>query len=275
MSNKAPGAGGQPPRLYNAQSLERGLLALAALRDSPHAELSLTELAQRVGLHKSTLHRLLVTLERNGFVAQDERTRRYRLGLAFLEFTHQAVERLEVRRHALRVMHALALESGESVYLSVLSGGKTVCVEEVVPPRGVTLGSNVGVALPLHLTGSGKCFLAWATEVALPRLPGGGEHAGVDRSALAAELLRVRRSGYATNDEATEPGVRYAAAPVFGGDGRIVATLSLGVPVLRAPRSAFVQLSQAVVRATARISASLGYSGATPQHAAEGEAGAS
>ena len=277
MSNVAPGVEGRPRRRYTAQSLERGLLALAALRDGPHADLSLTEIAQRVGLHKSTVHRLLVTLERSGFVEQDQRTRRYRLGLAFLEFSHQAVDRLEVRRHALRVMHALAVESGESVYLSVLSGGKTVCVEEVVPPRGVTLGSNLGVALPLHRTGSGKCFLAWADpavgEALFDQAMDEAGPYGAAGAALAGELEGVRRAGYAVNDEETEPGVRYAAAPIFGADGRVVATLSLGVPVLRGRPAAFARLCRAAVGAAGRVSASLGFR-ETAARRAEGETGA-
>jgi DNA-binding IclR family transcriptional regulator len=276
LSNNAPAAGPRARRPYTAQSLERGLLALAALRDSPHAELSLTELAQHVGLHKSTVHRLLVTLERNGFVEQDGRTRRYGLGLAFLEFAHRAVDRLEVRRHALRVMHALAVESGESVYLSVLSGGQTVCVEEVVPPRGVTLGSNLGVALPLHRTGSGKCFLAWTDAATAEGLFGRGtDGTGPDWGALGAELARVRRAGFAVNDEETEPGVRYAAAPIFGSDGQVVATLSLGVPVLRGRPAAFARLCRAAVAAAGRVSASLGFrETATAARRAEGETGA-
>ena len=102
------------PREYNAQSLERGLFVLALLRDSAQAELSLTEIAAGLELHKSTVHRLLTTLVRHGYVAQDLVTKRYRLGLAVLAFGHRVIERLEVRRHALRVMRNLAEESGEA-----------------------------------------------------------------------------------------------------------------------------------------------------------------
>src|SRR3989442_1007363 len=152
------------PREYNAQSLERGLFVLAYLRDSAQGRLSLAEISAGLELNKSTVHRLLATLVRHGYVAQDPATKRYRLGLGFLSFGHRVVEQLDVRRHALRIMRALAEESGEAVHLNVLAGTGALCVEEVVGPNGATLGSNVGVVLPLHSVPTGKCFLAWMGE---------------------------------------------------------------------------------------------------------------
>src|SRR5262245_40692440 len=208
-------------RQYNAQSLERGLFVLAYLRDSARATLSLAEIAAGVGLSKSTVHRLLTTLVRHGYAAQDPATKRYRLGLAFLSFGHRVVEQLDVRRHALRVMRALAEETGDAVHLNVLAGTGALCVEEVVGPNGATLGSNVGVVFPLHSVATCKCFLAWLDEpersALLDRLDFAPitEHTIRDRATLEAELTRVRQRGYAVNDEETYPGVRYTAAPIF------------------------------------------------------------
>lgn len=254
-------------RVYNAQSLERGLLLLALLRDSPQAELSLAEIAQGVGLNKSTVHRLLAALARHGHVCQDPANRRYRLGLTFLEFGHRVVERLDVRRHALRVMRALAEESGESVHLNVLAGTGALCVDEVVGPRGATLGSTVGVVLPLHAVASGKCFLAWMEQAGraalLDRLDFAPitEHTVTQRAVLEAELVRIRQRAYAVNDEETYPGVRYVAAPIFDAAGRVVAAISLGAPVFRAAPSDLPRMGAAIVAAAARVSASLGYAG--------------
>jgi DNA-binding IclR family transcriptional regulator len=243
----------------------RGLQAMALLRDSPLGELGLAELSRGIGLHKSTVHRLLATLVRHGYVLQNPVTRRYRLGLVFLEFAQRVVEQLEVRRHALRPMHQLAELTGESVYVSVLSGGRTLAIDEVVGPRGVTLGTNVGVSLPLHATASGKCFLAWLPPEARDRLLASQplarvtERTIVDRDALMEELAQTRRRGYATNDEETEPGVRYAAAPVFDEQGAVAATLSLGAPVLRLPQAELPGIGAAVRLAAARVSAAMGY----------------
>lgn len=276
MSNEAPGV----PRPYNAQSLERGLLALALMRDSPRGELGLTELARDLGLHKSTVHRLLATLIRHDYVAQDPTTKRYRLGLGFLEPAHQAVEHLDVRRCALRHMHALAQESGESVYLNVQAGSRALCIDEVVGPQGVTLGSNVGVALPLHATATGKCFLAWMPDADVDRVLGkdGLEavtgHTIRDRELLLATLERVRGQGYAVNDEETEPGVRYAAVPIFDELGRVAAAISVGAPILRVGRDDLPRLAVAVKLAAARISSALGYRTAQGWAIAAGEAAA-
>jgi IclR family KDG regulon transcriptional repressor len=262
------------PREYNAQSLERGLFVLALLRDSAQAELSLAEIAAGVGLHKSTVHRLLTTLVRHGYVAQHPATKRYRLGLTLLTFGHRVVERLDVRRHALRVMRALAEESGEAVHLNVLAGTDALCVDEVVGPNGATLGSNVGVVLPLHSVATGKCFLAWMDEVDRAGLLGRlsfeaiTDHTIRDRATLLAELARVRRRGYAVNDEETYPGVRYVAAPIFDAAGEVVAAMSLGAPVIRAAPAGLPRMGAQIVRAADRVSASLG-------HAPAGRSGAS
>jgi IclR family acetate operon transcriptional repressor len=252
-------------REYNAQSLERGLFVLAHLRDSPQAELSLADIAAGLGLNKSTVHRLLTTLVRHGYAAQDPATKRYRLGLAFLSFGHRVVERLDVRRHALRVMRALAEETGEAVHLNVLAGTGALCVEEVVGPNGATLGSNVGVVLPLHSVATGKCFLAWMDEperlALLDRLDFAPitERTIRDRATLEAELIRVRQRGYAVNDEETYPGVRYAAAPIFDAQGEAVAAISLGAPVIRAAPADLPRMGAQIQRAADRASASLGY----------------
>src|SRR5262245_48157250 len=252
-------------RAYNAQSLERGLFVLAHLRDAPRAELSLADIAAGVGLNKSTVHRLLTTLARHDYVAQDPATKRYRLGLAFLAFGHRVVERLDVRRHALRVMRALAEESGEAVHLNVLAGTGALCVDEVVGPNGATLGSTVGVVLPVHACATGKCFLAWMDEPAraalLDRLDFAPitDHTIRERATLEAELPRVRQRGYAVNDEETYPGVRYAAAPVFDAHGEVVAAVSLGAPVIRAAPDALPRMGAQIQRAAERVSASLGH----------------
>ena len=99
-------------------------------------------------LHKSTVHRLLATLLRHGYIDQDPATRRYRLGLAFLEFAHHTLERLDVRRCALvpcRRSPATVVSRSTS---NVLVGGACCALTRSWGRRGVTIGSNVGVALP-------------------------------------------------------------------------------------------------------------------------------
>jgi IclR family transcriptional regulator, KDG regulon repressor len=267
MSN----GGESSTRPYVAQSLERGLQAMALLRDSPRGELDLGDLARQLSLHKSTVHRLLRTLLRYDYIAQDPATRRYRLGLVFLEFAHHTLERLDVRRYALRPMQALAGDSGESVYLNVLAGARALCVDEVVGPHGVTVGSNVGAALRVHAAAAGKCFLTWLPEdertALLSRAPLDGvtAHTITERTALLAEMERVRVRGYAVNDEEGELGVRFVAAPIFDQDGRIVASLALGAPVLRVGEGDLPRLGAAVSATAGKISAMLGHRGASPR----------
>ncbi len=242
------------------QTLDRALGALEALRDSVSGDLSLTELSHHVDLHKSTLHRFLATLEKRRWVERDPVSQRYRLGLIFLDFAHRAVERIEARRHALGVMRVLARDSGESVYLNVLSGTRSLCVEEVVPPGGVTLGSNVGVWTPVQRSASGCCFLAWlpARERLTLINRASVEGAAVGSKSLTRRLEHARRLGYAVNDEETEKGVLYVAAPVFDAEGRVAAALALGVPTLKG-RPRLPRLGAAVAAAAVKVSRSLGH----------------
>jgi DNA-binding IclR family transcriptional regulator len=256
------GQSGQIALAAPTQTLEKALVLLDFFKAAP--SLSHTELARLSGLNKSTLHRLLRTLEAIGYLARDPDTGRYALGLKLFELGALAVTRLPVRRQALPVMKQLSFATGESVFLGIPLEGASVCVEEVVTAHAVWLGTAIGMRSPLHATASGKCFLASLPALREAFLARGEPSAITARTltsaaALEADLRAVAARGWAVNDEETEPGVRYLAAPVRDGSGQVIAALALGAAVDRLPVEAWPAMAQRVLAATREISVQLGH----------------
>lgn len=256
----------EPGLAAPTQTLQKALGLLEMFKEP--ASLSLSELARLCGGNKSSVHRLVRTLEITGYLTRDPQTGRYSLGLKLFELGTLAVARLPVRQQAFPLMTQLSLATGESVFLSVPLEGASVCVEEVVTSHTVWIGAAVGVRSAFHATAAGKCFLAFIPsarerlreQIALPAFT---SQTRTDGEALQEELDRVLTQGWALNDEETELGVRYVAAPIRDGTGQVVAALSLGVAIERLPREQLPAVAQRVVASSREISLRLGY-GAGP-----------
>jgi DNA-binding IclR family transcriptional regulator len=262
LQNKLP----EPQRTGAApsaiQSLDRGLSLLLAFRDRP--TLSLAELAARLPIHRTSTFRLVRTLERQRFLAQDSATGEYRLGHALTELGALALARLDVRRAARPTLERLASQTGETVQLLVRDGLDVLVVDGVESAQRVKVGAGIGERRPLHATAAGKCFLAGdapaevrATYEAFrptPLTP----HTIVELDALLAEVDRVGDTGYAVNDQESEPGVRFVAAPILGERRSVLAALSLGAPAARLGRADIPAIGKQLFAAALSISRALG-----------------
>ena len=145
---------------YQLHSLERAVSVLEALSESD-TPLSLAEICQRMGLHKSTAHRSLMVLERSALI---ERTleNRFRLGLRLYELGNRAVEQIDLRARVYPFFRRLAAEVGETVHLGVLQKTSVVYLDKVEPNRRVCMSSKIGTSNPalLHLNGKGDAGLS-------------------------------------------------------------------------------------------------------------------
>ncbi len=244
------------------QSLDKAICLLELLLTQSY--LALSDLARLSGISKPTCYRLLRTLEDAGYVARDRETGRYSLGLKLFELGTWAVTRLPVRQQGLEIMQKLCTATGKSVFLSILLEDASVCIEEIHSPDAVWLGSQVGTRLPLYATASGKVLLAFAPAVRDRYL----RHASlqaltprtiVDPAAIRQELERVASDGWAMNDEETELGVRYVAAPIRDRSGEVIAALSLGGAAESLPIARLPAIRQRLFSATREISIRLGY----------------
>jgi IclR family transcriptional regulator, KDG regulon repressor len=222
-------------------------------------DLGVTELAARLDVGKSTVHRLLATLQEEQLVEQDPESGRYRLGLAAFELGAAASSPTDLHQAVLMPMSVLRVKTGETVQTAVLDGRQVVYVERLESPNTLRMFLSVGTRNDAHSTGTGKCLLAHVDEAQLDRLLSGWKltaktpHTITDPAPLRRELKRIRSQGYATNVHESEIGVISVAAPVRGPGGDVVAALSVAGP---APRmeGTMEKVTRAVVEAAATAS---------------------
>src|SRR5436189_6281722 len=151
------------------QSVERAV-AVLKLFGEHESELGVTDLARRLKLHKSTISRLLSTLEAGGFVQQDPRSGRYRLGLQLAALARLALTQYEFRDAARPQLQELAVFSGETTTISVLDGDWAVNIDQVLAPNPVKHLGWIGRRLPLHCTAAGRPLLAHLPAAVVDRL---------------------------------------------------------------------------------------------------------
>jgi DNA-binding IclR family transcriptional regulator len=221
------------------QVIERMMNLLDTLAAHTGA-VSLKELAQSTGLHPSTAHRILNDMVVGRFVDRGEQAGTYRLGMRLLELGNLVKARLSVREAALEPMRELHQRTGQTVNLSLRQGVEIIYVERAYSERsGMQVVRAIGGRAPLHLTSSGKLFLA-ADDPRLVRayatrtgLAGHTRNSITELPRLERELSLVRARGYARDNEELELGVRCIAAAVRDDSGHIVAGLSLSAPAER------------------------------------------
>ena len=164
-------------------------------------ELGVTELADRLALHKSTVHRFLVNLEAAGLVERNPRTNRYRLGLRIFELGGLVLQQMNLWDEALPFLEGLVRDSGETGHLAVLDGGEAIYIEKVEARRALRIPSAMGRGYPAHATNLGKVLLAHLSReelravVAEHGLPAYTPHTITDPDRLESELARIRSPG--------------------------------------------------------------------------------
>ncbi|MCX9191542.1 IclR family transcriptional regulator [Carbonactinospora thermoautotrophica] len=222
----------KPPRNGTDGGLRSVLAALDLLDCFASAdELGVSEIARRLGLAKSTVHRLLTTLCARGLAEKNPQTCRYRLGFRLYELGQLAISRFELRQAALPLLEELRERTGCTIHLAIPDGADIVYVERLQTLRGMRLMTNVSRRLPAHCTSSGKAIAAFDPAVAQARRAAGFPQLTSCSIRSAAdydrELEAVRRTGYAVNHDEALVGLSAVAAPVRDREGRARAAISL------------------------------------------------
>ena len=247
----------------SVQVIER-MFALIDVLASREEAISLKEISEKTGLHPSTTHRILNDLATGRFVDRPE-SGSYRLGMRLLELGNLVKARLNVRDAALVPMRELHKLIQQPVNLSLRQGDEIIYVERAYSERsGMQVVRAIGGRAPLHLTSTGKLFLAaddpqrvrtYATRTGLP---GQTRNSITQLLSLERELGKARQYGVARDNEELELGVRCIAAGVYDDQGKLVAGLSISAPADRLEEEWLPKL-----KSTANsISAALGYKGA-------------
>lgn len=252
-------------RRITVQTVERALDIMEALADVK-GEIGIVELSRLVGLHASTVHRLLSSLMKRGYVNQNDQTGRYYLGSRILSLCRAFNEQTNIRAQARPFLQRLMEKSGETANLIVLDRDEAVYIDQAQSPHLIRMFAEIGRRVPLHSTGCGKVLLAYQKPEERARimrekgLPANTPHTITSPDELEEELAKVRAQGYAIDNEEQEIGVRCVAAPVRDYTGQVVAAISLSGPTTRLSLERIEALAPLVVAACAELSASLGYS---------------
>lgn len=228
------------------RAVERALDILLCFAGT-ETELGLSDIAKRIGLHKSTVHRLLASLESKGFIRRHPQTEKYRLGWSVLELVSNVYQSDDLSSIVSPEMTRLRDLLGETISLYVLSGIERIRIQAIESKQPVRRVANVGRRLPLYVGASGKVLLAYSSEELLEELMTDSSWPPeLSRDEFRQALQQVREAGYAVSIEEREPGAAAVAAPIRGRNGEAVAALSISGPVDRFTPEAVERFAQEV-----------------------------
>ena len=245
------------------QSVDRALAVLEILARDGHAGVS--DIAEEMGIHKSTVSRLLGSLVGREMVQQNSERGKYQLGFGILRLASSIPGRLSVAREARPVMEALADRFKETVNLAVLRSNYAVNVDQAMGPSTLATYDWVGSLTPLHATSSGKILLGALSVDDRDRilketgLPGRTPRTITDRKELENELISAARDGYAVTREEFEIGINSMSVPVYNHLGRVIGAISISGPAFRFDPEKTQGLIEALKDAGLQVSAKMGY----------------
>ncbi|NLC71410.1 MAG: IclR family transcriptional regulator [Desulfuromonadaceae bacterium] len=229
-------------------------------------ELGVTELSNRLKLHKNNVFRLLATLESRGYVEQNKATENYRLGLKSLELGQTFIKHMGLLHQAKPILQKIVDLCNETCYVSMLKEGHIVYLDIVETNYTVRVMSRVGFRLPAYCTAAGKIHLAFLKEEEIDRLYAKTKleaftpNTIINLPDLKKELRKIREIGYAIDNEEHDIGVCCVAAPIRDYTRRVVGALSISGPSMRFPEERIVEeLAPLIIKEGETLSVRLGY----------------
>ncbi|KAA0077451.1 IclR family transcriptional regulator [Mycolicibacterium sp. P9-64] len=246
------------------QSVDRALMVMEIVAKLGAA--GVTEIASELGVHKSTVSRLIAVLESRGYVEQLSERGKYRLGFSIVRLAGSTSAPMDLTRQGQSTLDALATETGETTNIAILDGDRIINVVEAIGSAGVALRTWVGQSCAAHTTSSGKVLLSELSAADLrsrlgERLESFTPNTIVTLAALEAELATVRANGWAAVNEELEIGLNAVSGPIRDSAGEIIAALSISGPSYRLEPSGFEAMGRRAIVAADQISRRLGFSG--------------
>jgi IclR family KDG regulon transcriptional repressor len=229
-------------------------------------EIGVSALAQKLGVSKSTVHRLAVTLVAEGLLEQNPANERYRLGLGLFGLGTLVRRRMNLSLEARPFLFELRERTGETLLLGVPSETEIMYIYNLESNQALRMRSDIGVRRPGYCTAVGRAIFAFAPEATVERLLSGPlarrtPRTVVDPGRLREILAEVRERGFAIEDEESEPGIRCIAAPVRSAGDTVVGAVGIAGPSQRLSLEALLALSGPLVEGAEAISKRLGHRG--------------
>lgn len=239
-------------------------LRLLKVFSDQESEIGISDLARRIGLAKSTVHRLASSLVEEGMLEQAEKEGKYRLGLALFELGALVRRKMDVTAEARHHLKALSERSGETVQLAVLEQTAALYINVIESQRALRMSYQVGTRAPLHCTAVGKVLLAHANPQVFDSILRNGLSPLTEATIRQAQDLRrelgaVVQRGYAVEEEEAEPGLRGVAAPVRDFSGDVVAAIGISGPTHRMSKKVLQSHARDLLEVSGAVSQRLGY----------------
>lgn len=250
------------------QSLERAFAILEVIAVHPEG-IALAELCKRVGLHSSTTFHLVRTLVQLGFASQLAESRKYKIGRKLFSLAAGALDENELVARATPMLELLSQHTGESAHFAIRAGEDIVIAAKTEGPGIFQMADRAGAVRPANATALGKVLLAAMTPEQLDRyftktvLRRFTPKTMIERDALLAELVDVRRNGIAFDDGEYNAEVRCVAVPVHDFLGRVAGAIGVSGPMWRLSLQSLHEKSRYVLQVAAMLSEELGYRGRT------------
>jgi IclR family KDG regulon transcriptional repressor len=227
-------------------------------------EKKVNELAELLGINKSTVSRMMATLASEDFVYKDQKTKKYRLGISVLALSGIAGRQLNISRESQSILKTLVETMEETVHLSVLDQLEVMYIEKVECQQPVRVLTYVGSRNPTYCTSAGKVILANSEKQLTEKVIENGlksftEHTITNPDDLIEHLEQIRENGYAFSIEELQEGVTSVAAPVFDHTGNIIAALSVVGPKQRIQPHKIPAFAKNIAIGAREISSRMGY----------------
>lgn len=249
---------------YVIPSLDRAISVLEFLSDAPRG-LPLAELGRMSEIPKSTLFRILVTLQKRHCVTWHEKERVYRLGSRLWELGNRFLDQSDLYPTASRHMEALADRCGETVFLGTLEDGEIIYLRRVESPKSITIVKNLGQRVPAHCTATGMAVLAFLPEDEVDGiwdehgLQAYNEATVIDRATLKHRLTEIRDNGYAVVDGEYNSELLCISAPIFDHTHYPRASLTVAMLTSQANADRVRSVAGMIQEAVGEVSRSMGF----------------
>lgn len=249
----------------SVQSIERALDIIEVLAEENEG-LGVTEIANRIGLHKSTAHRIITTLANRGYLKKNENGT-YQIGLALIGAASLYINSLELQTEARPFVARITAELGLTCHLGVLDGDEVVYIEKMDIFSNVRLYSQIGVHVPAYSCSLGKCLLSNYSSEDIRKIMANckfekfTDKTITSMDELIADIDKVRKRGWGIDDEESEVGHRCLGVPIYDYRGDIIAAISASGPTNIFTRDRIEHVASYLKEQAMELSESMGYTG--------------
>ena len=246
------------------QSVERALSILETLSEYENG-LGITEISNKVELHKSTVHRLLATLIAKGYVKQNQGNNNYILTMKLFELGNKKIEKMNIANVSRSYLQSLVNETNEVVHLVIREGNEIVYISKVESQNIIRMHSRIGSRKPAYCTAVGKAMLAYLPEEEVRSIWDSSkiekitEYTVTDFQQFSKALKEIKQSGYAREEQENETGIRCVAAAIFDYTGEVCGAISISGSIISYTEEKKEKFAKLVMEYALKISRELGY----------------